>query len=557
MPEPDASKIFSKKQSWFGNIDTVYGGVIYGWAKSTENDEPISVDIVVNGHTIARSLGANIYREDLLDAGIGTGGYAFHCKIPNFLDSEKEISIIVFCSGSREFSLNSVFKKNALSRRRVPLKDMDDQKNINRGGKTISIGAIFKNEAPYILEWIAFHRLIGVDKFFIFDNNSNDGTTEILAALHKVGIVQHTLFPGQAMQIPAYREILRLHKNDAGWIAFIDADEFIMPTSGKTFLPDFLNALPDDVGAVALNWAVYGSSGRREPGKGPVLERFTKRGYPGGVNGFYKTILRPSSCDEGVCNPHHFPLKKGFRYVHADRSPVLAGEHFGISKAIIWDYFKLNHYVIKSLSEFLFKKRARGLADQINQKRDYDFFFHHDCRDVNDPVAPDLLAKVKEEVSRLKDILAAQGVRGQVLHCDDALSEMPLQTPFSADQTLQAVGEITKAHVAQSSLVVEGWSVSRTFTPQKLSARLNGTPLKNIEIKRFNFWDIGEKYNLYVLDAGFSCIIPLSGCEKTLQVEIVCEEDDFVMSATISCPDGNLQADARGAESPEQPTSSP
>jgi hypothetical protein len=30
----------------------------------------------------------------------------------------------------------------------------------------IAVGAIFKDEAPYLLEWLAFHKMIGVDMFY-------------------------------------------------------------------------------------------------------------------------------------------------------------------------------------------------------------------------------------------------------------------------------------------------------------------------------------------------------------------------------------------------------
>ena len=45
---------------------------------------------------------------------------------------------------------------------------MEDYKN------KLSFVAIVKNEAPYIVEWIEFHRLVGVDKFYIYDNESSE-----------------------------------------------------------------------------------------------------------------------------------------------------------------------------------------------------------------------------------------------------------------------------------------------------------------------------------------------------------------------------------------------
>jgi hypothetical protein len=48
---------------------------------------------------------------------------------------------------------------------------------------SIGIAAIVKNELPYLIEWIAFHRASNVNRFFIANNNSTDGTKELLIAL--------------------------------------------------------------------------------------------------------------------------------------------------------------------------------------------------------------------------------------------------------------------------------------------------------------------------------------------------------------------------------------
>lgn len=36
----------------------------------------------------------------------------------------------------------------------------------------LSICAIFKDEAPYLPEWIEFHRSVGVERFFLYDNSA-------------------------------------------------------------------------------------------------------------------------------------------------------------------------------------------------------------------------------------------------------------------------------------------------------------------------------------------------------------------------------------------------
>jgi FkbM family methyltransferase len=281
----------------------------------------------------------------------------------------------------------------------------------------LAIAAIFKNEAPYILEWVAFHRVLGVDRFFIADNASNDGTTELLAALASAGIVTHIPFPGvpdKPPQLLAYAEILRRHKHDADWIAFIDADEFLMPTDGaRSVRPVFEDiGEREDIGAVIVNWAVYGSSGRTAMTDEPVIERFSHRAEQfWAVNNHYKTIIRGTATSGPDTNPHAFHLNKGLKAVYADGRAAV--DHpkrgKGLSEAVVWDRLRLNHYVVKSRDEFLSKKRARGRATVSNQLRPESFFEVHDKNEVADPMPGWLVAATKKEIAKLERLLSARG----------------------------------------------------------------------------------------------------------------------------------------------------
>ena len=104
----------------------------------------------------------------------------------------------------------------------------------SEGGLRLAMAAIFKNEGPYILEWVAHHRALGIERFFIADNDSSDETTATLAALACAGIVEHLPFPsepGLPPQPAAYDAILRRYRDEADWIAFLDADEFLVPAA--------------------------------------------------------------------------------------------------------------------------------------------------------------------------------------------------------------------------------------------------------------------------------------------------------------------------------------
>lgn len=274
---------------------------------------------------------------------------------------------------------------------------------------SIGIAAIVKNELPYLIEWIAFHRAVKVQNFFIADNNSTDGTKQLLRALQAAGIINYIDFPGtpdQPAQLLAYHKLIQTFGARVDWLAFIDADEFIMPQPGCANVDELVKDFEDDksVGAIVLNWAIYGSSGHLDPTPGLVIERFQMRSdmsFP--VNNHYKSMVRPTSVRAIGSNPHFFPLRPDFRTIHANGNDV---KHHkigkGLSDGIIWDRCRLNHYVVKSRREFAEKKRPRGMVDNTKKMRDFDFYRGHDRNDVIDLIRDDLLEKTRQEIWAIK-----------------------------------------------------------------------------------------------------------------------------------------------------------
>ena len=87
---------------------------------------------------------------------------------------------------------------------------------------TLAICAIVKNEHDYLLEWMAYHRLVGVDHFLIYNNSgdNDDGTTNLLSKLHQSGVAEVVAWPDREEwclptgvylrpQLPAYYDGLQ------------------------------------------------------------------------------------------------------------------------------------------------------------------------------------------------------------------------------------------------------------------------------------------------------------------------------------------------------------
>lgn len=273
------------------------------------------------------------------------------------------------------------------------------------------IAAIVKNEIDALLEWIAFHRVIGVSGFIIADNGSNDGSRELLDSLAKLGVVtvfDHPTVGLQKPQLPAYEKILRTCPRDVDLLAFIDADEFLVPLESNDLLSTVTQWFTDEsVSAVGLNWSNFGSNGETFSGEGLVIERFTQRAPLGfNVNHNFKSIVRPARVEK-FFNPHFASLRYG-RYIGADgKELVLHAKHGnGVSAEVCWNGVRVNHYAVKSLEEFLLGKHLRGSAATANRVKHKAYFQAHDRNDERCTLAAALAPLVKAEMVKLSEKLA-------------------------------------------------------------------------------------------------------------------------------------------------------
>ncbi|HIF0806473.1 TPA: glycosyltransferase family 2 protein [Escherichia coli] len=275
------------------------------------------------------------------------------------------------------------------------------------------VAAIIKNEMEALLEWIAYHRVVGVSGFIIADNGSNDGSRAFLNGLERLGIATVLDFPnveGQKPQLHAYQRILRSCSTDIDLLAFIDADEFLVPLDPEKSLSSSLNEWFSDpsVSAVAINWSNFGSNGELFAEEGLVTERFTQRApQKFNANKNFKSIVRPKSANY-FNNPHHVELRYG-RYIDTLGNDLVSHPKHGngVSEEVVWNGVRVNHYVVKSLEEFLLGKHLRGSAATANRVKHKAYFKAHDRNDETCLLAAALAPKVKAEMAALQAQLDA------------------------------------------------------------------------------------------------------------------------------------------------------
>lgn len=219
----------------------------------------------------------------------------------------------------------------------------------------LGLCAIIKDEDPFLDEWIAYHMLLGVEAFFLYDNESviplRESLRKFSALRSRADLVIYDA-PGKAMQMLAYTHCLENNKKACEWIAFIDADEFIVPR-GHDNIPAMLEEFAPYSG-LAMNWMTFGSNGHKLRPGGLQIENYTKALAPDAWSHTHvKCIVKPERI-MAFFNPHI-----GVAHNRADR--IVTEDHLPIDAPLrgkaTWDKGQINHYSFRSKQDYWIKLR--------------------------------------------------------------------------------------------------------------------------------------------------------------------------------------------------------
>ena len=269
-----------------------------------------------------------------------------------------------------------------------------------------------RNEAPYILEWLAYHRSIGVDGFLIYSNDCDDGTEAMLDRLDALGVITHVRNDKITNAGVQWTALKRADKHamraETEWILFADVDEFVNVKVGAGHLDDLLAACPDAT-AFALTWRMFGNDGRVEIEDAPVIEQFGKCArfpcYAPITSSMFKTLFKNDGSYEklGV----HRPKKRVERDTSKIRWVNGAGQPLGaeyLDKATVTyganggiDLVCLNHYSVKSAKAYLAKTK-RGLPNRSDKQLDLGYWVDRNFNQVEDVTIQRSIAETKEKM---------------------------------------------------------------------------------------------------------------------------------------------------------------
>ncbi|CAA0823459.1 Domain of unknown function (DUF23 [Striga hermonthica] len=244
------------------------------------------------------------------------------------------IKVSVRAVGKKKTIIDSVAR---VSNNQIP-KPPNNGNNNNKKLHEVCVCTMLRNQARFLPEWIMYHARIGVESFFIYDNNSDDHIELVVDSLvaNSNHNITRRLWPWIKTQEAGFGHCALMARDTCKWIGFIDVDEFLHFPSKNSSLRDFVqnHARPSDVAELRIPCHNFGPSGlTKSPERGVSIGYTCRLAVPER----HKSIVRPEALDSSLINMvHHFGLKPGFRHENVDISSLVINHY----KYQVWEVFK-------------------------------------------------------------------------------------------------------------------------------------------------------------------------------------------------------------------------
>ena len=214
---------------------------------------------------------------------------------------------------------------------------------------TLVMTLLARDEADVIESWLAFHLNAGADFVVATDNNSVDGTTDVLERYARDGQVHLIREPGNDLRQDEWvTRMARRAATDFGadWVINSDADEFWWPRGAS--LARVLEAIPPRYGTVGAFLRTFAP---RPEGNEPFAERLTVR----------FSALAPINDPASLYKPIRKVIHRGHAQIRLTR-----GNHAVIDSPFDplrgWFPVEVLHFPLRSLPQSEHKARLQGNA---------------------------------------------------------------------------------------------------------------------------------------------------------------------------------------------------
>jgi hypothetical protein len=237
----------------------------------------------------------------------------------------------------------------------------------------LAVGALFKNEAAVMKEWIEHYLFHGVEHFYLIDDGSTDAGVDILRPYVLRGLVTLFSTAGCGYYLGRQRDLYnrlvlpRLKAGDMEWLLMVDLDEFVWsPAYVDLRVP---LAAAGHIGQIQIEHTLFGSAGLVESPPS-VVGAYVRRAaeMPTRNPGLRKYFVN-SRFSITSLNVHH----ASFEHLSDEKN------HFILDETC----FRLNHYCCQSREFWSSIKCTRGDVNnwRVRTMADFD---EVDLNDVED-----------------------------------------------------------------------------------------------------------------------------------------------------------------------------
>ncbi|TDK42998.1 glycosyltransferase family 2 protein [Antarcticimicrobium luteum] len=275
-----------------------------------------------------------------------------------------------------------------------------------------------RNEAAFLIEWLAHHRAVGFTDFLVLSNDCQDGTDLMLDRLEQMGWLTHVRNDGPydkgGIQFTGLKHADK-HKlvKRADWIMALDIDEFVNIHAGDNTLGALLAALPQAT-AITLTWRLFGNADTMRYSDQPVTEAFTRCApsvmYWPWRAAMFKTLYRNDGIYRklGVHRPRS-PDKDRLHEAHwYDGEGRALDDQFKLTRIFNsygrpnYGLAQLNHYALGSMESFVLKA-DRGRAVHSEHMLDLDYWVERNFNTETDTT----IRRIEAHSAPLRDELHA------------------------------------------------------------------------------------------------------------------------------------------------------
>ncbi|WP_040609116.1 glycosyltransferase family 2 protein [Pseudooceanicola batsensis] len=305
-----------------------------------------------------------------------------------------------------------------------------------------------RNEAAFLLEWLAHHRACGFTDFLVFSNDCQDGTDRMLDRLDEMGLVTHVRNDGPydqgGIQFTAYKAADRMEiVQEADWLLTLDVDEFVNIHVGDQTLSALFAALPEAT-AITLTWRLFGCGGQASYRDEPVTQTFTKAApavmYWPWRAAMFKTLYRNDGTYRklGVHRPRAPDPDRlpGARWFDGEGRAL--DDKFRTTRIFStygrpnYGLVQLNHYPLGAMESYVLKA-ARGRAVHSDHMLGVDYWVERNFTQEEDRSILGMAPAMTEELDRLRaDPVLADLHAASVAWRRDRFETLMKQEPYRA-----------------------------------------------------------------------------------------------------------------------------